>query len=82
MIDESECRKIVEVVERRLQMLARRGPRWRQPTVMEILSGTAVLRGVPTRVVEWIRKNSTMRVYQQVGGYAGRGGEGRREGEN
>ncbi|KAG2448639.1 hypothetical protein HYH02_006526 [Chlamydomonas schloesseri] len=65
MIDESECRKIVEVVERRLQLLARRGPRWRQPTVTEVLANTAFLRGVPQRVIEWIRKNSDMRVYQQ-----------------
>lgn len=66
MIDEAECRKIVEVVERRLQLLARRGPRWRQPTVTEVLSNTAFLRGVPQRVVEWIRKNSVMRVHPQV----------------
>ncbi|GIM04959.1 hypothetical protein Vretimale_9401, partial [Volvox reticuliferus] len=65
MIEESECRKIVEMVEKRLQLLARRGPRWRQPTVMEILMGTAVLRGVSPRVVEWIRKESTFRVYPQ-----------------
>lgn len=66
MVDETECRKIVEMVERRLQLLARRGPRWRQPTVTEVLSGTAFLRGAPPKIVDWIRHNSTIKVYPQV----------------
>lgn len=65
-MDETECRKIVEMVERRLQLLARRGPRWRQPTVTEVLSGTAFLRGAPPKIVDWIRHNSTIKVYPQV----------------
>ncbi len=41
MIEEGEARKIIEVVEKRLELLARRGPVWRQPTVTEA-SGRAL----------------------------------------
>lgn len=54
--------KMKDMIERRHQMLAQAGPRWRQPSVAEVLSNVAFLRGIHPSIIDWLRRNSEMKV--------------------
>lgn len=51
-----------EMIERRHQLLARAGPHWRQPSVAEVLANVAFLRGIHPTIIDWLRRNSEMKV--------------------
>lgn len=73
MIEEGESKRMLDLVERRLQSVSRQGPQWRRQSIREILAATPFLRGVNPKILDWIRSNSSMKVYGQVGTGVGTG---------
>lgn len=65
LFEQRESERMLDVVELRLQRVRRKGPQWRAQTVTQILSNTALLRNVSPKVIEWIKRNSTIRMYKQ-----------------
>ena len=46
---------MIAPIERRMWKLERRGPRWKQPSLSQVLANVPFLSDVPERALEWFR---------------------------
>ncbi|KXZ50130.1 hypothetical protein GPECTOR_17g1003 [Gonium pectorale] len=63
LVDGDEAEALAEPIERRIWRLEARGPRWTQPSLSQVLASCAMLRGVPSGGLEWLRASGDLRPF-------------------
>jgi hypothetical protein len=61
-IDEDEAEALGELLEEKLARTERRGPRWRAPSIAEVLSRLPFLEGAGAGVTTWLRAYGEVRL--------------------
>ena len=54
-MQQHEVEGLIAPIERRMWKLERRGPRWKQPSLSQVLANVPFLSSVPQGALEWFR---------------------------